>query len=64
MVGDANNSFQSYLDELVNKVDGMGSFHRTRLIKKWSKLHFPDPKFMVAMMASMKIFGQLYPGDE
>ncbi len=64
MVGDANNSFQSYLDELVNKVDGMGSYHRGRLIKKWSKLHFPDPKFMAAMMASMKIFGQLYPQDE
>jgi hypothetical protein len=64
MVWDANSSFQSYLDELVNKIDSMGSHHRTRIIKKWSKLHFPDPKFMVAMMASMKIFGQLYPYDD
>lgn len=64
MVADGNGSFQSYLDELVNKIDGMGSYHRTRLIKKWSrKEHFPSVKFMAAMMASMKIFGNLYPGD-
>ncbi|MCB9806916.1 hypothetical protein H6768_03405 [Candidatus Peribacteria bacterium] len=64
MVADGNSSFQSYLNELVDKVDGMGSFHRTRLIKKWSrKEHFPSPKFMAAIMASMKIFGQLYPYD-
>jgi hypothetical protein len=64
MVADGNGSFQSYLDELVNKIDGMGSFHRTRLIKKWStKEHFPSVKFMAAMMASMKIFGKLYPYD-
>jgi hypothetical protein len=36
MVADGNGSFQSYLDELVNKIDGMGSYHRVRLIKKWS----------------------------
>lgn len=41
----------------------MGGYHRTRMIKKWSKLHFPDPKFMAAMFASMQIFGQLYPYD-
>lgn len=42
----------------------MGSYHRTRLIKKWStKEHFPSVKFMAAMFASMKIFGQLYPYD-
>ena len=64
MIGDANSSFQSYLEELVSKVDSMGGHHRTRMIKKWSKLHFPDPKFMAAMMASMKIFGQLYPYDD
>lgn len=64
MVADGNGSFQSYLDELVNKIDGMGSYHRTRLIKKWAhKEHFPSPKFMAAMFASMKIFGQLYPYD-
>lgn len=64
MVADGNSSFQSYLDELVNKIDNMGSYHRTRLIKKWStKEHFPSVKFMAAMMASMKIFGQLYPYD-
>jgi hypothetical protein len=64
MVADGNGSFHSYLDELVNKIDGMGSYHRTRLIKKWSKKeHFPSVKFMAAMMASMKIFGQLYPYD-
>lgn len=40
----------------------MGSFHRTRLIKKWAKKeHFPSVKFMAAMMSSMKIFGHLYP---
>lgn len=61
MIGDANNTFQSYLDELVDRIEGMGSAHRSRLIKKWSKLHFPDPKFMAAQMASMKIFGHLYP---
>lgn len=62
MVADANGSFQSYLDELVNKIDGMGSYHRTRLIKKWARSeHFPSAKFMAAMMASMAIFGQLYP---
>lgn len=64
MIADGNGSFQSYLDELVNKIDGMGSYHRTRLIKKWSrKEHFPSVKFMAAMFASMKIFGQLYPYD-
>lgn len=64
MVADSNNSFQSYLDELVNKVEGMGSYHRTRLIKKWGKSeHFPAAKFMAAMFASMKIFSQLYPYD-
>ncbi len=64
MVADGNSSFQSYLDELVNKIDAMGSYHRTRLIKKWAtKEHFPSPKFMAAMFASMKIFGQLYPYD-
>lgn len=64
MIADGNGSFQSYLDELVNKVDGMGSYHRGRLIKKWStKEHFPSVKFMAAMMSTMKIFGQLYPGD-
>lgn len=64
MVADGNGSFQSYLNELVEKVDGMGSYHRSRLIKKWSKKeHFPSPKFMAAIMASMKIFGQLYPYD-
>jgi len=64
MVADGNGSFQSYLDELVNKIDGMGSYHRTRLIKKWTKKeHFPSVKFMAAMFASMKIFGQLYPYD-
>lgn len=64
MVADGNGSLQSYLDELVNKIDGMGSYHRTRLIKKWAhKEHFPSPKFMAAMFASMKIFGQLYPYD-
>jgi hypothetical protein len=63
MVWDANSSFQSYLDELVQKIDNMGSYHRTRMIKKWSKLHFPDPKFMAAMFASMHVFGQLYPYD-
>ena len=65
MIADGNGTFQSYLDELVNKVDGMGSYHRARLIKKWSKKeHFPSPKFMAAMFASMKIFGNLYPGDD
>jgi hypothetical protein len=64
MIADGNGSFQSYLDELVNKVDGMGSYHRGRLIKKWSrKEHFPSVKFMAAMMSTMKIFGQLYPWD-
>ncbi len=64
MVADGNGTLQSYLDELVNKIDGMGSYHRTRLIKKWSRTeHFPAPKFMAAMFASMKIFGQLYPYD-
>jgi hypothetical protein len=64
MVADGNGSLQSYLDELVNKIDGMGSYHRTRLIKRWAhKEHFPSPKFMAAMFASMKIFGQLYPYD-
>lgn len=62
MVADGNSSFQSYLDELVNKVDAMGSYHRTRLIKQWaSNEHFPSAKFMAAMFASMQIFGQLYP---
>ena len=62
MVADGNSSFQSYLDELVNKVDSMGSYHRTRLIKQWSRNeHFPSAKFMAAMFASMQIFGQLYP---
>jgi len=43
----------------------MGSAHRTRMIKKWSQSeHFPSPKFMAAMFASMQIFGQLYPYDE
>lgn len=65
MVGDANSTFQSYLDELVNKIDGMGSYHRTRMIKKWAKSeHFPSAKFMAAMFASMQIFGQLYPYDD
>lgn len=36
MVADGNGSFQSYIEELVNKIDGMGSYHRVRLIKKWS----------------------------
>lgn len=64
MVADGNGSLQSYLEELVNKIDGMGSYHRTRLIKKWARTeHFPAPKFMAAMFASMKIFGQLYPYD-
>lgn len=64
MVADGNSSFQSYLNELVEKIDGMGSFHRTKLIKKWaSKEHFPSVKFMAAMCASMQIFGQLYPYD-
>ncbi len=64
MIADGNGSLQSYLDELVNKIDGMGSYHRTRLIKRWAhKEHFPSPKFMAAMFASMKIFGQLYPYD-
>lgn len=64
MVADGNGSFQSYLNELVEKVDGMGSYHRARLIKKWAtKEHFPSVKFMAAMMASMKIFGHLYPYD-
>jgi len=62
MVADGNGSFQSYLNELVEKIDGMGTHHRTRLIKKWStKEQFPSVKFMAAMMASVKIFGQLYP---
>ena len=64
MVADSNSSFQSYLDELVSKIEGMGSVHRTRLIKKWSQEHFPSPKFMAAMFASMKIFSQLYPYDD
>lgn len=65
MVADGNSSFQSYLNELVEKIDGMGSHHRTRLIKKWStKEHFPSVKFMAAMCASMQIFGQLYPYDD
>lgn len=64
MVAEGSSSIQSYLDELVNKIDGMGSYHRTRLIKKWSKKeHFPSVKFMAAMMASMQIFGKLYPYD-
>ncbi len=43
----------------------MGSYHRTRMIKKWAQSeHFPSPKFMAAMFASMKIFGQLYPYDD
>lgn len=65
MVAESNSSFHSYLDELVNKIDGMGSHHRARLIKKWgTKEHFPSPKFMAAMFATMQIFGQLYPYDE
>lgn len=65
MVADGNSSFQSYLNELVEKIDNMGSYHRTKLIKKWAtKEHFPSVKFMAAMMASMQIFGQLYPYDE
>jgi hypothetical protein len=64
MIGDGSSAIQSYIDELVNKIDGMSSEHRTRLIKKWStKEHFPSPKFMAAMFASMQIFGQLYPYD-
>lgn len=62
MVADANGSFNAYLEELVNKIDSMGSYHRTRLIKKWARTeHFPAPKFMAAMFASMNNFGQLYP---
>ncbi len=64
MVADGNGSFQSYLDELVNKIDGMGSYHRVRLIKKWSSYHFPDPKFMAAMFASFHNFSHLYPYDD
>jgi hypothetical protein len=65
MVGDGSTTIQNYLDELVNKVDGMSSVHRTRLIKKWAKNeHFPSPKFMAAMFSSMMIFGQLYPYDD
>jgi len=65
MVADSNGSFQSYLDELVNKIDAMGSYHRTRLIKKWAATeHFPAPKFMAAMFASMNNFGQLYPYNQ
>ena len=64
MVADGSSSIQAYLDELVNKVDSMSSLHRTTLIKKWSRSeHFPSPKFMAAMFASMQIFGQLYPYD-
>jgi len=64
MVADGNSSFHSYLDELIQKIDGMGSYHRTKLIKKWSKKeHFPSVKFMAAMCASMQIFGKLYPYD-
>lgn len=65
MVADGSSSIQSYLEELVNKIDGMSSVHRTNLIKKWGKYeHFPSPKFMAAMFASMQIFGQLYPYDD
>jgi len=65
MVADFNNSFQSYIDELVNHIDGMGSAHRTKLIKKWARTeHFPAAKFMAAMFASMHNFGQLYPYDD
>lgn len=65
MVADGSSSIQAYLEELVNKIDGMSSTHRTNLIKKWgSKEHFPSPKFMAAMFASMQIFGQLYPYDD
>jgi hypothetical protein len=64
MVADGSSSIQSYIDELVNKIDAMSSAHRTRLIKKWAKSeHFPSPKFMAAMFSSMMIFGQLYPYD-
>lgn len=65
MVANSNNSFQSYLDELVNMIDGMWSKHRTNLIKKWARSeHFPSAKFMAAMFASMHNFGQLYPYDD
>jgi len=65
MVANSNNSFQSYIDELVNMIDGMGSMHRTKLIKKWARSeHFPAAKFMAAMFASMHNFGQLYPYDD
>lgn len=65
MVADSNNSFQSYVDELVNKIGGMGSVHRTKLIKKWARSeHFPSAKFMAAMFGSMTEFGQLYPYDD
>lgn len=64
MVANSNNTFQSYLDELVTMIDGMGSKHRTNLIKKWARSeHFPSAKFMAAMFASMHNFGQLYPYD-
>ena len=35
MVSDGNNSMQSYLKKLIEKIDGSGSYHRARLIKKW-----------------------------
>ena len=63
MVGDSSSTIQSYLNELVERIDGMASHHRTRLIRKWGKYHFPDPKFMASLFASMQIFGQLYPYD-
>lgn len=65
MVADSNNSFQSYVDELVNKIGDMGSVHRTKLIKKWARSeHFPSAKYMAALFASMTEFGQLYPYDD
>lgn len=42
----------------------MGSYHRVRLIKKWSSYHFPDVKFMAAMFASFHNFSHLYPYDD
>jgi len=35
MISESNNSFQSYLDELVQKIDDMSSSHRAKLITKW-----------------------------
>jgi len=63
MIADSNTSFQSYLWELIKQIEDQGSTNRVKLINKWAGHHFPDIKFMAAMMGSMQVFGHLYPRE-